>query len=104
MMEILFPIGGGRRQTPKSSCPCHTSLNSSQERTLLQLQQERERAAVAANAAEKSAEAAQQKLHDLREEQRRTEGQVQEAAASLDRLKLQCAQVHSGCSHMPVSV
>jgi hypothetical protein len=89
---------------PQSSCPCHTSLNSSQERTLLQLHQERERAAVAASAAEKSAEAAQQKLHDLHEEQRRTEGQVQEAAASLDRLKLQCAQVHTGCSHMPGSV
>ena len=70
-----------------------------QEWALLQLQQDCERAAAAAGAAEKSAEEAQRKLRDTQEQLRCSQAQVQEAAASLDALALQRSQVHVKYCH-----
>lgn len=65
-----------------------------QERALLNLQQDRERAAAEAKGAQEAAELAQQRLIQLEEQQRHVEGKLEEATASHDRLKRQQAQVH----------
>lgn len=65
-----------------------------QEGALLKVQQDHERAEALAKGAQEAAESAQQRLEELQEQQRTVEGELQEATASHDRLKLQQAQVH----------
>ncbi len=65
-----------------------------QERVLLKLQQDCERAAAVTKGAEEAADSAQGRLTELQEEQRIVEGKLKEATASHDSLKLQQAQVH----------
>ncbi|BDA49945.1 hypothetical protein COCOBI_15-0730 [Coccomyxa sp. Obi] len=71
-----------------------TSLQE-QERALLNLQQDRERAAAVTQGAQEAAELAQQRLKELQEQQRHVEGKLEEATASHDRLKCLRAQAEA---------